>query len=210
MNMKEVDKIICIGSNCIAADITHSLGVREKGPVDNIADFNIWNAKSLFNGKIKEFFFNKDFTSRLSTKYEIEQYNYAKKVFTFVGNFSIVHNDFEDSAFKKSLKKRIKAFQKFYKKSMKNEKLWYIYSVNYNDDKLTEEHFRILLTELPSCCSERLICVGIRGKNSLFEKYFKYYVELDSEDDFCWNDKNQALMIMDKLLKKYDLRIKFK
>lgn len=54
--MKDIKKVICIGANCIAADITKSLGIREKGPMDNIANFPISKAYLLFNKEIKKNF----------------------------------------------------------------------------------------------------------------------------------------------------------
>ena len=46
--MRQIKKIISIGSNCIATDWAHFLGIREKSPVDNFAEFQIWKSSSLF------------------------------------------------------------------------------------------------------------------------------------------------------------------
>ena len=55
MEKKIIKKVMAIGANCYGADFTNALGVREKGPVDNIADFNIWKSPTLFNNQFKKF-----------------------------------------------------------------------------------------------------------------------------------------------------------
>ena len=207
--MKEIKKIICIGANCIAADFTHSLGVRHKSPVDNIANFNIWNAYLLFSGRIAERFFKKEHQIRKSTKEEMINYHYSENVFTFIGGFSIVHNNFNEKIFKNSLRKRIRSFRRFYKRSLKRRDYWYIYSLNYDDKYLTDKHFEQLLELLPKCCTEHLICLGIRGKNQLFGEYFKYYIEIDRESNYKWHDKLYAQEIANLLYKKYSIRINY-
>ena len=50
--MIQINKIISIGGNCISFDFTKHLGVRECGPVDNFAEFNIWKSAALFSNEI--------------------------------------------------------------------------------------------------------------------------------------------------------------
>ncbi len=129
-NQKLIKKVICIGSNCIAADITNSLGIRVPSPVDNISGFNIWKSHFLFDKGIKSLFFKYPYEVRNSTEYEKEKWHYSEKVFKFKRGFYIVHNNFENFTFKRSLKKRIRDFYKYYLKSRKNKSLWYIYRMN--------------------------------------------------------------------------------
>lgn len=52
-----------------------------------------------------------------------------------------------------------------------------------------------IIKKLPECCINRLLCIGMRGKNTLFEKYFKYYLEFD-ETQYKWHNRNQAYEIL--------------
>lgn len=207
--MKIIKKVICIGSNCIAADIMHSVGLREPSPVDNISCFNIWKSHSLFDGEFKKLLFRFPYEERKSTEQEKKQFFYGNKVFKFCRGFYIVHNDFESKKFKKSIKKRIKNFIKYYKKSLKDESLWYVYSLNIDDENLTEVFFEQLLPSLPKICRDRLICIGMRGHNSLFEKYFTYYLDCGREEDYKWHDKSESLYFIRQLEKKYNLQFVF-
>ena len=45
----------------------------------------------------------------------------------------------------------------------------------------------------------------MRGKNTLFEKYFKYYLEFD-ETQYKWHNRNQAYEILRQFENKYDLK----
>ncbi len=201
MEQKQIRKIICIGSNCIAADMTAALGIRVPSPVDNISGFNIWKAHFLFDGGIKKLLFKYPYEVRDSTDDEKGKWHYWDKVFKFKRGFYIVHNDFEDKVFQKSIKKRIKEFRKYYRKSLKDDSLWYIYSLSLDDENLTPEFMEQLIPSLPECCQKRLICIGMRGKNPLFRDYFNYYVEFENEDDYHWRDKNQAWKILSVLEK---------
>ena len=204
--MNEIKKVICIGSNCIAADIMHSVGMREASPVDNISCFNIWKSHSLFDEEFKNLLFKLPYEVRYSTEQEQRKYFYEKKVFRFHRGFYIVHNDFESQKFKKSIKKRIKNFKKYYKQSLRDDGLWYVYSLNLDDENLIDEYFNQLLPSLPQVCRSRLICLGMRGHNPLFEKYFKYYLDCGEEESYKWHDKKTALLIINQLEKKYDLK----
>lgn len=204
-NQKVIKKVICIGGNCIAADIMHTLGVRVPGPVDNISGFNIWKSHFLFDKGIKKLLFFYPHKVRESTESEKEKYHYWDKIFMFKRGFYIVHNNFDDRHFKKSINRRINGFYKYYKKSRKNESLWYIYSLEQDDKNLTREHLQEIKSSLPECCTSRLICIGMRGKNPLFQEFFNYYIEFESEDDYKWHDKAQALAIKKFLEKTYDL-----
>jgi len=205
--MKDIKKVICIGANCIAADITKSLGIREKGPMDNIANFPISKAYLLFNKEIKKEFFKYRYKKRDAVKVEKEKWHFEEKIFEFRSGFSIVHNNFESKKFRFSLRKRIKNFSRFYKKSKKDNSLWYIYSLNFEDKYLNDIELTKIYKTLPKCCTERLICIGIRERNPLFEKYFKYYLELPTENDFKWGDTIQAEYFASELLKKYQIKI---
>ena len=72
--MKEINKIICIGANCISLDFSKTLGIREKGPVDNFAGFNIWNSPLLFNNEFKKIMFKDNYTVRQATPFELQKY----------------------------------------------------------------------------------------------------------------------------------------
>lgn len=204
--MKKIKKIMSIGANCIAADITKALGLREPGPVDNLNGFNIWKSHFLFDKGIYKIFFKIPYEKRGATEVEKKNYFYAQNVYRFYRGISIVHNDFESKKFQKSLKQRIKNFYKYYKRSQTDESLWYIYSLNLDDENLTDEYMLQLLPSIPECCKSRLICIGMRGKNDIFEKYFKYYIECGNEEDFEWGNKAQALLFINRLEEKYGLQ----
>ena len=199
-----IKKVICIGSNCIGADLMHSVGLRIVSPVDNISKFNIWKSPLLFSGRIKRALFSEDYDVRPSTQFEKDEYLYFDKVFTFNHNFSIVHNNFENCTFRKSLKERIKVFQSYYKISLKDSSCWYIYSLDYEDSMIDEILMQQIVLTIPKICQERLLCLGIRGKNMLFEKYFKYYIELN-ENDYIWSNYAQAKSIIQLFEDKYNL-----
>ena len=201
MEQKQIRKVICIGSNCIAADMTAALGIRVPSPVDNISGFNIWKSHFLFDGGIKKLLFKYPYEKRDATEAEKNKWHYWDKVFKFKRGFYIVHNDFENKDFQKSIKRRIRNFKKYYRQSKKDDTLWYIYSLNLDDANLTAEYMEQLIPSLPECCRERLNCIGMRGKNPLFRDYFKYYVEFDDEDDYRWHDRNQILSILSVLEK---------
>ena len=81
---------------------------------------------------IKKLLFFYPHKVRESTESEKEKYHYWDKIFMFKRGFYIVHNNFDDRHFKKSINRRINGFYKYYKKSRKNESLWYIYSAGCN------------------------------------------------------------------------------
>lgn len=203
--MNTINKLISIGSNCIGTDIIHFAGLRVPSPVDNFSGFNIWKSHLLFNNELKHSLFNEGYESRPSTITEKEKYFYFSRVFTFNHNFMIVHNNFTDSKFQKALKKRIKLFSSYYKLSLKEPTLWYVYSLEDNDKYIDEEYMKEIVSKIPDCCRNRLICIGMRGKNSLFSKYFKYYLEFD-ETNYNWHNINQAKNI----LKQYELAFNLK
>lgn len=205
--MIEIEKVICIGANCIAADIMHSIKLRIVSPVDNLSSFNIWKSHLLFSGRLKKTLFSEDYDVRPSTLFEKETYYYFDKVFSFNHGFYIVHNDFENKVFRNSLKKRIKMFRKYYKISLKNDSCWYIYSLEKEDSEIDESFMQQIFETIPKVCRERLLCLGIRGKNPLFEKYFKYYVEIN-EKDHIWGNYKNALSIIHLFEKKYDMQFK--
>lgn len=207
---KEINKIICIGANCIAANFTKSLGIRKKGPMDNIANFPISKAYLLFNNEIKKAFFKYKYEKRKSTEKEKNIFHYEDSVFSFKHGFSVVHNDFSKLSFRISLRKRILAFQRYYKKSIKDTSLWYVYSLNSEDEYLTDIDLIKIYKTLPKCCTSRLICLGIRAHNSLFEKYFNFYIELDNEKEFKWHDETQARILANELQEKYGIKINSK
>lgn len=207
--MESVNKIISIGSNCISLDFPKYLGVRERGPVDNFAGFNIWNSPLLFNNEFKKAVFCDKYKSRPATAFELKKYYFEEKVFVFEKGFSIVHNNFESHRFRHGLKKRIHNFQKYYKASLKDSSLWYLYSLDYSDVNLSENNLYRIKAALPKNVASHLICLGIRAKNPLFQKYFKYYVEWDNEEIYRWGDKTQGIEIANLLEKKYQVRINY-
>lgn len=203
--MTEIRKVISIGSNCIVADVAHFAGIRIPGPVDNFSSFNIWKAHLLFERKLSKSLFHEDYDVRPSTVYEKETYFYAENVYVFNHNYYIVHNDFKNNNFQKALKKRLKLFNDYYQLSQREPSLWYMYSLEFDDDKIDEEFMNIIINSLPECCVNRLLCIAMRGKNKLFEKYFKYYVEFE-EKDYEWHSKKQSLKILQLFEKKYGLK----
>ena len=207
--MESVNKIISIGSNCISLDFPKYLGVRERGPVDNFAGFNIWNSPLLFNNEFKKAVFCDKYKSRPATAFELKKYYFEEKVFVFEKGFSIVHNNFESHRFRHGLKKRIHNFHKYYKASLKDSSLWYLYSLDYSDVNLSENNLYRIKAALPKNVASHLICLGIRAKNPLFQKYFKYYVEWDNEEIYRWGDKTQGIEIANLLEKKYHVRINY-
>lgn len=207
--MIQINKIISIGGNCISFDFTKHLGVRECGPVDNFAEFNIWKSAALFSNEIKKNIFKEKYQTRIATETEKKQFYFCSKVYTFEKGFRIVHNDFESKKFKSNLKKRIRNFHKYYKRSLKDDTLWYVYSLDYLDSELSENSLYRIKNELPKNVTSHLICLGIRAKNPLFQKYFNYYVELDSEGIYRWGDKSQGIEIANLLEQKYQIKINY-
>ena len=203
--MKAINKLISIGSNCIGTDIIHFAGLRVPSPVDNFSGFNIWKSHLLFNKKIKKALFKEDYEIRPATKMEKEKYAYFPKVFTFNHNFAIVHNDFHNVKFQKALKNRIQLFYDYYQLSLNENSLWYIYSLEENDKYIDDNFMYEIMRSLPDCCKNRLICIGMRGKNSLFEKYFKYYLEFD-EAKYTWHNIIQS----QNIIKQYELAFNLK
>lgn len=208
--MKNVNKIISIGANCLALDFSKYLGIRERGPVDNFAGFNIWNSTLLFNNKFKKAVFKGNYKTRPATDFELKKYYFLNKVFVFEKGFSIVHNNFDSLRFRHGLKKRIRNFQKYYKASLKDNTLWYVYSLDYLDSNLSEHNLFRIKNSLPQNVATHLICLGIRAKNPLFQNYFNYYVELESEEKYRWGDKTQAIEIANHLEEKYQIKINYK
>ncbi len=204
-----IKKVMAIGANCYGADFTKVLGVREKGPVDNIADFNIWKSPTLFNNQFKNDVFKAKYIIKQSSDVQIEKYHFFKNIFSFPNGMNIVHNDFRQLKYRMSLKKRIRKFHRYYKKSLTRNDLWYIYSLDYSDSSLSENRVMQLRNQLPAVCADRLIVLGIRAHNELFKKYFKYYVELDNEEIYRWGDKTQGIEIANLLEKKYQVRINY-
>ena len=93
----------------------------------------------------------------------------------------------------------------YYKLSQKEKTLWYVYCLNFDDDTIDDSFMQEIIKKLPECCINRLLCIGMRGKNTLFEKYFKYYLEFD-ETQYKWHNRNQAYEILRQFENKYDLK----
>lgn len=207
--MKQVNKVISIGANCLSLDFSKFLGIREKSPVDNFSGFNIWKAPALFTKEFKKDLFRSSYKTRKATDFELKRYYFNKIVFDFEKGFSIVHNDFESRRFRHSLKKRIRIFHKYYKKSLTDDSLWYVYSLDKMDAGLNENSLFRIKNELPKNVVSHLIILAIRTKNPLFKKYFNYYVELDGEEKYRWGDKSQGIEIADILEKQYQIKINY-
>ncbi|MCR4735991.1 MAG: hypothetical protein K5829_13405 [Treponema sp.] len=79
--------------------------------------------------------------------------------------------------------------------------------MNLDDENLTREYMEQIFPSLPKCCRNRLICIGIRGKNPLFKEYFKYYIEFESEDNYKWHDKLNSYAIAERLRTEFGLEI---
>jgi len=208
--MVKIKQIMSIGANCIAADIIKTLNLRKQGPVDNMNGVNICNSHMLFENKISDVFFKFPYKKRVSTSFERANYHFEDVIYNFEYGIEIVHNNFESKKFKKSLKKRIFSFNRYYKKSRRHESLWYMYSLNFNDEQLTEKDLQKIAKRLPDCCKNRLICIGMRVKNPLFEKYFKYYLECGEESEYKWNNRDCSERIFRKLEEKYGLQFDLK
>lgn len=207
--MNEINKLISIGANCLALDFTKYLGVRERGPVDNFAGFHIWNSPLLFNNEFKKAVFRGNYATKQATDLELKQYHFGNTIFVFEKGFSIVHNNFKSLKFRHELKKRIRNFHKYFKTSKKNSSLWYVYSLDYLDSELSENNLYRIKNTLPKNVTSHLICLGIRAKNPLFENYFNYYIELDSEEKYRWGDKSQGIEIANLLEQKYKIKINY-
>ena len=200
-----IRKVLSIGANCFGADFTSALGVREKGPVDNIADFNIWNSPTLFSSKFQKDVFLSKYIIKKATDEQIQKYNFFPTIFNFPNGMNIVHNNFKDLKFKFSLLRRIINFKKYYKKSIKRQDYWYVYSLDSLDAELSENRVKQLRYQLPEACRDKLIILAIRAHNDFFKKYFKYYIELDNEKEYRWKNKRQAEEIAGLLFQKYNL-----
>ena len=205
MEEKNIKKLISIGANCIGADFSKSLGIREKGPVDNIAHFNIWKSFSLFDDTFKKYIFKSKYLIRDSSDIEINKYNFYKKKFIFDSGIMIVHNNFKSYKFKKSLRKRIRVFKRYYKRSLKDKTLWYLYSLEISDELLDINRIKQIKESLPPSCTERMIVLGIRAHNKRFRDVFNYYFELEDETQYKWTDKSQAFSIMKSLESEYKI-----
>lgn len=200
-----IRKVLSIGANCFGADFTNALGVREKGPVDNIADFNIWNSPTLFSSKFQKDVFHSKYIIKKATDEQIQKYNFFPTIFNFPNGMNIVHNNFKKINFKFSLLRRIINLKKYYKKSIKRQDYWYVYSLDFLDAELSENRVKQLCYQLPEACRAKLIILAIRARNEFFKKYFKYYLELDNEKEYRWKNKMQAEEIAELLLQKYNL-----
>lgn len=207
--MKSINKVISIGANCISLDFSKFLGIRERGPVDNFAGFNLWNSATLFNNELKKTLFRSKFEIRNASEFELKQYFFNSKIFVFEKGFSIVHNDFTSLKFRHDLKKRINDFHRYYKQSLRDESLWYVCSLDFLDSGLSENNLYKIKESLPKRVSSHLICLGIRAKNPLFENYFNYYVDFINEDKYRWGDKTQGMEIANFLEQKYQIKINY-
>lgn len=205
MNRQEIKTLICIGSNCIASDLTSSLKIRFPSPVDNFSSFNIWKSHLLFSGKIKKSLFKEDYEVRPSTEFEKLNYYYFDRVFSFNHSFDIVHNDFENKKYQIRLQRRIKNFKKYCNLAKDADDLWFIYSLDNEDENIDNVFMKQIMDTLPDFCKERLICIGMRAKNQLFQKYFKYYLEFN-ESEYKWHDKNHAKKIIKRYEEQYGLK----
>lgn len=191
--MKKIKKVICIGGNCYAANITHHIGVRVPSFCDNVANFNIWKSHLLFENKLKDVLFCTPVIIRKSTESEIKNYRYGEYVYTFSEAFSIVHDNFNSLSYKSSCLQRIELFKNFVNESKNNDSLWYIYSLEYGDEKLTDKELKEIFEKLPIFCRNKLICLGVIHKNKLFKNYFNYYLEIE-EKEYSWDSEYSFLI----------------
>lgn len=181
-----INKILSIGSCCEGLFMTKKLGLRYPGPVDNLGLKGFKYTYKLFNNEFyKSVILNEySFWKRDNIYYNPwEENNHPvtffgiNKNFDNTDNYFMMHNDYRQDKVKKELIKRIKSFYKYIDHARYDKSLFFIYSIIYEDENITDNEIQQTLEILPDYVKNRLIileCGRLHSKCAI-ENYFPVF-----------------------------------
>ena len=162
----KINKIISIGSCCDSMFLCDYFGLREKGPVDNMLTVNgsILDIYKLFN--------NDFFNSVINDNYYFTNYNHwdIYPLCVFDG-YSMIHNDYRLEKTKIELIKRINNFQYYCNLSKNNKNYFFIYSVGWEDNKVSSKEQQNIIDLLPLYVRKKLLVINGRLEKYKFLNY---------------------------------------
>lgn len=152
----KISNILSIGGGCDSFFLSELLGLRFKGPVDNIGSLKGINGiLDLFNNKLYNAVINNDYKESLPNIFGHEWPR-----FIFNDTHDMVHNDFRLEKTKNELLRRFDNFYNYIERAKNDKSLFFIYSTIYNDCINNKEHTNNVINNLPDHIKKRLIIIN--------------------------------------------------
>ena len=170
----KIEKLMCIGSCCDGMFLSKQLGIREKGPVDNMLTLSgsILSIYKLFNG---------DFiTSVLKDNYWFSDCNHwdNMQLCGFDG-YCMIHNDYKLEKTKIELLKRIEIFNKYCEISKTNNNYFFLLCAGWEDINVSTKDKQKTINLLPSYVKNKLIVMNGRIKHYSLLSYPVFNYDTD-------------------------------
>lgn len=147
----------CIGSGCHAMFLSSLLGLRNKGPIDNVSLINgIIDIKYLFDNSLLDEIKNNEYEN-INECNPPEDNRFPQYTFK---HYLFVHNDINLEKTKVEFFYRYNKFLIYLNEAKNNPELFFVYSINENDLLLSEEEKLIGLNYIPQFVKNRLIFVN--------------------------------------------------
>lgn len=177
-----IESLMCIGSLCEGHEFAKDLGIRIKGPVDNLAGDGFYSIECLFSGIFRRIIIEKSF---IPIKLEEDKKHGILPVGYKIGPYTMIHNDLSKKETYREMFDRVCLFEKYLIDSRDNNSMYYLYTLSETDELLTESDIRNILNKLPDFVQSRIITLHTRYHNPEFMKFFPGITYKDGHD--FWN-----------------------
>lgn len=200
----KINKIMSIGSCCDSMFLCDHLGLREKGPVDNMGTCSnsITDVIKLFNG---------DFLKSIITNnfYYKNENPFAENIpMCFFDGYFMMHNDYRLKKTKITLLERLQKFYNYCKLAEHNKNYFFIYSIIWNDERISNIQHQKILNYLPKYVKNRLIIINGRLKRWNFEteSFYNEYINISNYPIFYYDtDELKIKTNKEDIINKFNL-----
>lgn len=188
-----IKSLMSIGSCCDGAIFAKNLGIRVKGPVDNLYAGEIDTTLKLFDRTFEKAAKNRDLVDVGYTKY-------ANFPAAGIGGFNMVHNDIRDLSIYTELVKRIDTFNKYLEEAKTNKDLYFIYTTGELDTKKTVVELSDIKRALPEQVQNRIIVLDTRAHNVNFNIVFPTISQLSIDTFYSEINESLAKKVFDEFI----------
>lgn len=175
-----INKFLCIGSACEGLFMTKKLGLRYTGPVDNLGLRGFKYTYKLFNNEFYNQVISNEYTldsnNVWDSNYPVTYFGINKN-FKTADTYFMMHNDYRLQKTRNELIKRLKLLNKYIDNAKNDKSLFFIYSIIYEDEYISDKDIIETLNKLPEFVKNRLLVLDSgRFKNKcILENYFPIF-----------------------------------
>lgn len=175
-----IESLMCIGSLCEGHEFAKDLGIRVKGPVDNLAGWGFSSIVDLFNGNFARTVQEKKF---IPIKLDNEGRTNVVPVGYQICNYTMIHNDLSKKETYKELAERVVIFEDYLIRSRTNENMYYLYTISDKDVNIDISEIQSVLNNIPAHVRNKIITLHTWFHVPEFEYFFPSIV-YNSRRDF--------------------------